>query len=137
MLEAIMFAFVKNGKLLVEHRLEKNPPEPFIPNGKIEERDKASDLDYRESALRREIREEFGEEIVPKKVEYLGEYEVEAINVIFYIYLINSWEGEIGTESYEEGKVNANLEWMNLEDANKIFAYPILHHVVDILKGKI
>lgn len=135
-LEAVMFVFVQGNKLLIEHRMDKVPPEPFIPNGKIETKDQRENNDYKQAAVKREISEEFGTDVVPTQMEQIGEFSVPQIKAVFYIYLIKEWTGEITSESYEEGKVSASLEWVTAEAARQIFSYPVLNYALDLLEQK-
>jgi hypothetical protein len=137
-IEAVMFAFSKGEDLLVEHRLEVDPPEPFIPNGKIEMRDRygGDSVDYKEVALKREIDEEFQGRIEPLEYELISEYPVEEIRVIFYIYLINNWSGEFPEYSVEEGEKSAILEWKTASEAKTLFKYPVLTHAVELIEQK-
>jgi 8-oxo-dGTP pyrophosphatase MutT (NUDIX family) len=136
LLEAVMFVFQKDtNKILIENRLEKNPPETFIPNGKIEEKDKNGHQDYQITALKREIKEELGDDVNPENIIKLGEFKVEVIQVIFFIYLINKWSGELNETNYENGKKIAQFEWITTKEAMKRFDFPVLKYVLKILEG--
>lgn len=137
--EAVMFVFKRDNQLLIEYRFDKEPPEPYIPNGSIEMKDKiaAGDQgDYREVALRREIDEEFNGKITPVKYEYLSEFTVEQRKSIFYIYKVSKWLGEFERYSVEEGKVAAELEWVDEARARTLFIYPLLFHALDEVFNK-
>ncbi len=137
--EAVMFVFKRNNQLLIEHRFDKEPPEPYIPNGSIEMKDRiaAGDKgDYREVALRREINEEFNGKITPIKYEYLSEFTVEQRKSIFYIYKVSEWLGEFEKYSVEEDKVAAELEWVDEARARTLFIYPLLFHALDVVFPK-
>ena len=123
-LEAVMFVFLRNGKILVEHRLEKDKPEPFIPNGRIELKDKQGKTDYRIKALKREIKEEFQNKIKIEKFRFLTEYKVESKKIWFYVYLIEKWKGNFPRYSVENGKKSADLEWIDLKNCLSIFKLP-------------
>lgn len=125
-IEAVLFAFVKNHKLLVEHRLEKNPPELFIPNGKIENRDVDEKGDYKINALNREINEELSVNVKETDLVNLGEFKVDPIKVIFNVFMVPKWDGEVPNKISEEGRVIANLEWMDFETAREKFSFPVL-----------
>lgn len=133
--EAVMFVFKRGKEILIEHRYDKVPPEPYIPNGSIEMKDrrKAGPTgNYREVALRREIDEEFDGKITPTEYKPISEFTVEERNSIFYIYLISKWLGEFGEYSYEDGEIAAKLEWANEERAKSLFIYPLLFHALDV-----
>ena len=63
----------------------------FYPSGSIEMKDHADGRDYRETALRREIAEEFRDGVTIQAVEFLGEVEVPAIGLVFYVYWLAAW----------------------------------------------
>lgn len=132
--EAVMFVFKRDNQILIEHRFDKKPPEPYIPNGSIEMKDRieAGDQgDYREVALRREINEEFKGKITPLEYKPLSEFTVEERKSIFYIYLISKWFGEFERYSVEDGEIAAELEWVDEARARTLFIYPLLFHALD------
>ena len=120
--EGIVFAFVRDDEILIEHRLGKRN-DTFIPNGSIEMKDHVAGQDYREVALLREVAEELGDHIELKQHDYLGEVKAEEIKVIFYIYVILQWDGETPAFSMENGEKNADLEWVKLRDYKRYFIY--------------
>lgn len=134
-LEAVMFIFPRGSEILTENRLEKTPPEPFIPNGKIELKDIQPGKDYKDVALQREILEEFQGKVQPLEYSQLDEYKVDEIKVIFYLYLIQKWAGEIPAASFEEGVKSADLEWRSVDEAEKVFQFPVLHFAIQKVKN--
>lgn len=132
--EAVMFVFKRGDEILIEHRYDKTPPEPYIPNGSIEMKDRevaGSNGDYRDVALKREIGEEFDGKITPLEYQPLSEFTVKERNSIFYIYLVSKWLGKFENYSYEDGKVAAKLEWVKEARAKTLFIYPLLFHALD------
>lgn len=137
--EAVMFVFKRGTEILIEHRYDKEPPEPYIPNGTIEMKDRreAGDQEnYRDVALRREISEEFNGKVTPLQYEPLSEFTVEERKSIFYIYLVSSWSGEFEEYSVEDGDRAAKLEWADEERARTLFTFPLLFHALDVVFNK-
>lgn len=123
--EGVVFVFLKDmDQILVEHRpLDEENYETFFTSGSIETKDYKSNIDYRIMALKREINEEFQKKIKIKEYKYLNEIKVDEINVIFYVYLITEWEGNMPNFTIEEGKKHADLQWVKLEEKEKIFRF--------------
>lgn len=100
--EAVLFLFYTKGKILIEHRPRgKGQKEVFIPNGGIDTKDFTHKLDedYKITAMKREIEEEFSGAVHIKKFVSLGTFIVEEIKIQFFGYLILSWEGTMPTHS--------------------------------------
>ncbi|MGJ3238849.1 MAG: NUDIX domain-containing protein [Anaerolineae bacterium] len=131
-LEAVMFMLHDKDKILVEKRVETERAEWFIPNGKIELIDKSNGVDYKIAALKREMSEELSG-TAPTKYRYISEFKVEEIKAIFYIYIIDSWDGEIPKYNFEDGQLSSELHWKTTVEARALFSYPILHHALDLL----
>jgi len=125
-LEAVMFAFYKNGKILIEHRPSKNndEKEAFIPNGRIDRSDLNKNDDYRIVALKREINEEFNNNVKPLKFKYVMTFIVEKLKIRFYVYLVAEWSGEMPKFTVENSKKFADLEWIKLKDYKKHLTLP-------------
>ena len=66
LIEAVVFCFYKEGKILLEDRGKGFNIEAVFPNGKIETKDKY-DQNYIVNALYREVSEEFDNKITIKK----------------------------------------------------------------------
>lgn len=118
-LEAVLFLFYKNGKILIEHRPKGNTKEIFIPNGRIDKKDISKNEDYRIKAMKREIREELGKHITIKNYLYLGEFFVEIRKIKFYGYLVLDWKGKIPLFTIENNKKHADLEWIPIRSYKK------------------
>ncbi len=129
--EAVVFLFYKDGEILIEHRPDGDT---FLPNGGVEEEDKEGDEDYRITALKREVREELGVEI--HDFNYLTELKVDEINVWFYVYMITEWEGEIPEETTTDWEQPAELEWIDMDDVDKI-DYETSTEIVNTLRDYI
>lgn len=134
--EVVMFLLHKDNQILTEYRIEKEPHEWFIPNGGIEDEDvvraKRTGEDYRVVAVHREMDEEFSG-VKPTSMTYKGKFEVLAIKSVFYIYLVDKWDGDIPEYNYEEGKLAAELHWMDIEKARSLFTWPVLQHALSLL----
>ncbi len=135
--EGIVFAFYKDGKLLIEHRPPENggtEKETFIPNGSIETKDHIDRQDYRLVALEREINEEFFKSVTVSKAHHVGDVSVEAINVHFYVYLILDWKGKLPTYTMEEGEKYADLEWIDINKSKQYFKYDSAVQMSNMIK---
>lgn len=130
--ESVLFLFLKNNKLLVEHRLTDSGKfeEMLLPGGGIEDVDKVEGEDYRVNAMKREIREELGEQISIKDFTFLTTAESGEQRIMFHSYVINDWDGELPEYSIEDGAPNAKLEWLTLEDAFLAFTNDVARTVV-------
>lgn len=123
--EAVVFAFYQDGKLLIEKRPVEKGTDIFIPNGGIEEKDKNQKENYKVVSLKREVGEEMGIELI--FFEYLMDCKVEEIKILFYVYLVTKWQGEIPLYTVEPPNSNqkfADLEWINILDYKNVFIYP-------------
>ena len=112
--EAVLFLFKQDNLILIEHRPTDDGVEVFIPNGGIQEIDLEGD-DYRLTAVKREIREEFNGAIEIRDWHPLGEYIVEELAIKFYGYVIIEWEGILPKYTVEDGRLFAKLEWIPIE----------------------
>ena len=134
--EGVVFAFYKDGKILIEHRPDAKGgtgKDVFFTNGSIEMKDHGKDQDYRIVAHNREVNEEFDGNIVPTDTRYLGELEVPEINLVFYVYLTLGWEGTMPAYTIEEGKKFADLEWIELDRQSEYFKYPSAFTICDMI----
>ena len=137
-IEAVVFAFYKNGKVLIENRPDgpdhSGPPVNFFPSGKIEEKDHGSNEDYRIVALKREISEELNDAISFTNYNYLGELYANPINVRFYTYLITDFQGEMPSYTLEEGKKFATLFWIDMNEREKYFIHDTAFQICDMIE---
>ena len=119
MKEAVFFIFVKDDQILIERRLEESeePNKVFLPCGGVNDQDHEGSDDYRVTAMKREIREELGENIKLLEYEFLTIAESAEPLRMFHGYLIRKWEGELPEFGLEEGKKNAKLMWVPLDEA--------------------
>ena len=133
--EGVIFAFSRDGKLLIEHRPGDNgEEETFFTNGSIETKDYGTNTDYRIVALNREVGEEMDNKIAIKIFHYLGELKVEAIGVIFYIYLITDWKGDMPDHTIEDGQKFSRLQWVDLSKADDYFKYDSAKEICDKIR---
>lgn len=123
-LEAVLFLFYKDGKILVEHRPKGNSKEIFIPNGRIDTKDIVVGNDYKLVAMNREVSEEFSNKVKIKKFLPLGEFKVEEIKILFFGYLITEWTGEHPEYTVEDGEKFADLEWIKIEKYEDSLKFP-------------
>lgn len=112
-IEGVTFAFVKNGKILAEIRDMKNRSCVMIPSGKIEKNDAKAE-DYRTAALKREIKEEMS--VTPEEFAYLGKCRLKTRPMIFHVFLIKRWKGDIPSHTTEHGKKHSPLVWFPLDE---------------------
>jgi 8-oxo-dGTP pyrophosphatase MutT (NUDIX family) len=127
MREAILYAFVLDGKILVEERL-KNEEEVIglmIPGGGIEEHDKKEGIDYREHAFFREVSEELGEHVVVDEHFYLGPVIKPETGTPFHVFYVSSWQGDLPEYIIEDGKRDGRLQWMTIREAEEQSDNPV------------
>ncbi len=134
--EGVIFAFYNDGKILIEHRPTDKTgiKDTFFTNGSIEEKDHLDGEDYKKVALFREVEEEFDSNIEILQYSYYGELKVLEINVVFYIYCITEWKGEMPKYTIEEGKKFADLQWISILEANKYLLYKSSLEIVEKIK---
>lgn len=135
--EGVLFAFYREGQVLLEDRGLGFDKEAFFPNGSIEEKDKEDTEDYVKTALFREIREEFAGKIEVNKLIYLGELKVDEINVIFYIYCIVDWKGTFPKYIVEVGEKDSKIKMFPLDEARKIVKYNSAYEILDRINNLI
>ncbi len=116
-LEAVIFIFVKNKKiLLVEKRDIKRVRDPGIfafPGGMIEKGDLGKDEDYKVVALRREVKEELSLDNFSYRFITYHNYETGKKKYGIYYYVCNEWKGTIPHKNAE----GDSLLWVNIKDA--------------------
>jgi|GEM_PF-1218154 len=122
-IEGVVFCFYKEGRLLIEDRGKGFGKEAFFPNGTIENQDKLYGNNYIENALYREVSEEFRQQIKILEKHFLGELEVPAINVLYYIYIITDWQGDFPLTIKEDEEPESNLSFFMIEELKKLFKY--------------
>ena len=132
MIEAVVFCFYKDGRILLEDRGKGFDVEAFFPNGKIETKDKFNDS-YVINALHREVSEEFSNQIFIKNEKALGEVIVPEINVLFYLFLITDWEGEFPNAIKEEGELDSSLSFFKIDEAKGLFKYDNLFTMLNMV----
>ncbi len=93
--------------------------------------------DYREVALRREIDEEFRGGVTVDRIRYLGDVEVPAIGIVFYVYWIASWSGDPGAHTYEEGVPFGKLRWLPLGEVSTVNSYDSTARMTKMLEEAI
>jgi 8-oxo-dGTP pyrophosphatase MutT (NUDIX family) len=105
----------------------------FFPSGKIDQKDHDVDEDYKIVALKREISEEFREQISCDKFYFLGEITAEPIKIHFYVYLVTDFEGIMPKFTVEDGKKFANLVWIKPEEAKKYFIHDTAFEICNMI----
>jgi 8-oxo-dGTP pyrophosphatase MutT (NUDIX family) len=125
--EGVAFLLVDDRRrVLLEWRPDKdgNHTDVFFPSGSIERKDHGhGGVDYREVALRREIGEEFRGGVTVEHVRYLGETKVPAIGLTFYVYWVESWSGDPGDWTWEDGAPHARLEWTPIDTVKDVILW--------------
>lgn len=134
--EGVLFAFYKDGKVLLEDRGLGFDKEAFFPNGSIEVKDKVTE-NYIQVALFREISEEFNGRIQVNKMVYLGELKVGEINVLFYLFCIVDWKGELPDYIIEKDEKDSQIKMFSLEEARKIVKYNSAHEILNRINNMI
>lgn len=125
-LDAVLFLFFRDGKILIEHRPKRNAEETFIPNGKVETKDFCAygNGDYKVNALKREVCEEFSGHVGVTTCTPLGVFDVDELKIRFFGYLVTAWSGEIPEYTVEEGKKHADLEWVPIGKYKDYLKFP-------------
>lgn len=123
-LEAVLFLFFQDGKILIEHRPKRNTKETFIPNGKIETKDFHGDSDYKINAMKREVYEEFSGQVEVTNYRSIGVFDVDELKIRFFGYLITAWSGKVPEYTVEEGKKHADLEWVPIGKYKDYLKFP-------------
>lgn len=136
-IEAVVFCFVKKDEILLEDRGKGFNNEAFYPNGKIEKADYLLKGNYLENALYREVKEEFDNKIAIKKKKYLGNVEVDEINVNFHIYLISKWSGNFPEVIKEPGEPDSEIAFFKMTDAIKMFRYESAFEIMELIQKNI
>lgn len=134
--EGVAFCFYKDGKVLLEDRGRGFNNEAFFPSGTIELKDKI-DGNYIEVALLREIKEEFQGQIIVNSHVYLGEIKVDAIGVIFYLYLITDYHGSFPDVIKEEGELDSTIRFFTLNECKKLFKYDSAFEMLNLVTNNI
>ncbi len=110
MKQIVIFAIMKNNKILVEKRGSKShwAGELLLPGGVVEENESL------ELALFREAMEELG--IIPKKFDLVPTKNpiYGWNNVLVNTYYIRNWQGKIPTHILDKGNP---LKWIDFEEA--------------------
>lgn len=134
--EGVIFAFYKNGEILIEHRPSNNGnQDTFFLNGSIEDIDYKGNEDYKVTAMRREVLEELQGKVEVTSFEYLGELAVEGIGVIFYIFIVMAWNGSIPEFTVENNQKFSDVEWIKLSDREKYFQYDSAFVVCEMIEN--
>lgn len=132
--EGVVFAFYQEGEILIETRpTVEGKKEVFFPSGSIEDKD-YKETDYKVGAMYREVEEEFKGNIEILKHSYLGCLKVKEISVIFYIYLITEWKGEMPKYIEEIGENPSELKWINLECEDDYFKFDSAFEITSRIK---
>ncbi|MCX6818960.1 MAG: NUDIX hydrolase [Candidatus Aenigmarchaeota archaeon] len=132
-LEAVVFVFYKDGKILVEKRSKKGEQDVFIPSGGVEQED-AKSGDYLVNALKREISEELQGKIEIIEYKYLTSCRADAIKINFHAFVITKWKGSVPDFTVEDGKRFADLFWISLSEYEKYLKFPSAVHLCEELK---
>ncbi|MDD4000337.1 MAG: NUDIX domain-containing protein [Bacilli bacterium] len=133
LIEAVVFCFYIDGKILLEDRGKGFDVEALFPNGKIESKDKF-DNNYVLNALYREVSEEFNNQVKIKKGKFLGQIEVSEINVLFYLFLITEWEGDFPSVIKEEGESDSRISFFTIDEAKALFKHNNLLLMLDLIQ---
>ncbi len=125
----VLFALVKNNKLLLEKRPIKGFLEHqyLIPGGAIEKEEKL------EAALKREMMEELG--VVPIEFQLLTQEGILGINNnILRPYVVTSWQGETPAFILDK-KDPYPLEWVEISKALLSLPVKPTKKITEVLKN--
>lgn len=127
---AIIFVIFDGQKIQLEERIEASDKYfgyTLIPGGKLEPGDTL------ESGLKREIREEYGINVV--KSEELGVIQSmseNGVNKFKHVFLVSKWEGNLSNPE----KRNVHIE-ATFQEARKICKHPISQKILDLVESKL
>lgn len=124
----VLFALIKENKILLEKRLIKGFPEYLylIPGGAIKK------IENLENALKREIKEELG--IIPTDYQILTEEDIPGLqNNILKPFIVTSWQGKIPKFILDK-KDPYPLEWMDIDKALNILPIEPTKRIIKVLK---
>ncbi len=108
----------------------------FYPSGSIEVTDhKDEQSDYRETALRREVGEEFRNGVKIEHLQYLGICRIPEVGLVFYVYWVASWSGDPGKHKYEDHEPFGELRWMSINEAKSAIPYDSGTQIADMLEA--
>jgi len=107
--ESVLFALTDEGRVLCEVREWSGVVMESVPGGKVEDGDRAA-ADYREAALRRELREELNVE--PTDFRYIGDV-WHGDEWVFRVFIVDEWNGELPEANLES---NRPLKWVHPSD---------------------
>src|SRR4051794_39132514 len=95
--EYVFFIFLKDGQIVIEHRLETSEEgdKLFLPCGGIQEQDRGKEDDYRVVAMKREVSEELGESLEVTDFSFLTTVEKAETMALYHSYIIRDWNGNI------------------------------------------
>lgn len=134
LIEGVSFCFYKDNKILLEDRGEGFRNKAIFPSGKIESKDKISSDNYHETALLREISEEFNSKIKIVEYQYLGEQIIEEYNVLFYVYVITKWEGTFPKVIVELNKKDSKIDFFNIKEVESMLKNEDASKTLDMVK---
>lgn len=126
----VLFALIKNNKILVEKRFIKEylKPQYLIPGGAINDH-QAESL---ENALKREMMEELG--IIPVEFKLLTEEDIPGLhNNILKPFIITKWQGEI-PQFILDKKDPYPLEWIDIKQALSRFPIKPTKKIIEIIR---
>ena len=101
--ESVLFALVKNGKVLCEEREWDSLMSQSIPGGKMD-----SSNTSQPAALLREMKEELN--VIPLEYKFLGDIWFNTDEWVFHVYVITEWDGKVPAISKEDFRA---LTWLD------------------------
>lgn len=139
--EGVVFLFVDDSeRVLIETRPDSKGEykESFFPNGSVEVRDKLEGGNaYQETAMLREVTEEFAGQVTPIAFQKLGSVEAKEICVVFDVFLIKQWAGRFPDWSVEDGKPFGKLTWMPLNSVCERVPYDSAKQIIEMLNARV
>lgn len=120
--ESVLFALIKNGKVLCEEREWDSHMMHSIPGGSMEKTDESQ-----EAALIREMNEEFN--VTPLEYKFIGDIRYNTDEWVFHLWVITKWDGKVPAISKEDFR---QLSWL---DPKELKDNKYMQGIGDMIRG--
>ncbi len=121
--ESVLFVLTKDAKFLCEHREWLGELMYSIPGGRVDPEDRLGD-DYRQTCLKREMKEEF--KIYHFEQHFIGEVWLNQ-EWLFYVYHIPGWMGKIPNTVLDTDRP---LHWVSFDEIGECPKMPGLKALI-------
>ena len=119
--ESVVFVFLKDSRVLVEARRQKNGSVIWcFPGGAIEETDAIDADDYVIHALEREVQEETG--ITVFEPDHLRSAPIGNIESVYHFFIIREWSGAIPGRVMDTKHL---LKWVEIDEYKETVVPPV------------